>query len=269
MIMKELTKISVIGLTKLNNAEYANFSTRVSSLLMAAGASELGNETADVTRYNELLGKLSDLVARTTASVETAQMQALEKQRDQVGQYIIDTVRKQRSLPIASMAEAAEALYFILKPYVGFYALPNLQETITINGMLSDLNKDPYPTHLQTLGLTPFVEQLGLINAQYNVLTEQRVTTRNASQTEDSKTLRVEMDALYDYMTTLAFAQSLIKPTDITANFVSTLNGIITETNMAYNQRIAQASGSSSSSADSDTGSDTSSDDTSEQYPME
>jgi chorismate mutase len=42
-------------------------------------------------------------------------------------------------------------------------------------------------------------------------------------------------------MSTYAFAQSVVKPTQETAAFINRLNALVDETNALYNQRIAQA----------------------------
>ena len=44
-----------------------------------------------------------------------------------------------------------------------------------------------------------------------------------------------------DYISTVAFVQSVAHPTDATATFVTNLNALIDEMNALYNQRIAQA----------------------------
>ena len=55
------------------------------------------------------------------------------------------------------------------------------------------------------------------------------------------KRQRLRMDEEYDEMSTYAFAQSVVKPTQETAAFINRLNALVDETNALYNQRIAQA----------------------------
>lgn len=240
MPMKTIVKLKSPGLHKLNNAEYANLSNRMLNLAADTGAEALGVEDDDLDRYSVLLSQLNDLVARSYASAETAELEELDKQRDALGKYIIDTVNAGQSLPLASKAEAAKALWLVLKPYKGFHALPNQQETVTVSGMVFDLSKEGNVAHAATLGLTDYVNELNLVNTRYQTLTEQRTQSRESAKTDNSKTLRTEMDALYDYITTVGFCMSVVSPTEDTARFITQLNAIIDETTASYNQRIAQ-----------------------------
>lgn len=239
--MKEIVKINPIGLGKLNNAEYTNLATRTSTLINSTGAEALGIETADLDRYLELLQTMNELVAQSRISNETVEMQDTDKQREDVGVHLLTVVRTERTSPITARAAAARTLYNLLKPYIGFYRLPNDQETVTINGMLNDLAKEEYATQIETLGLVELIETLDTVNARYRNLSEQRSGSREAARIDSSKVVRAEMDALYDYMLTLAFVRSVATPTAETAAFVTRMNTIIDEVNTAYNQRMAQA----------------------------
>lgn len=238
--MKDLLNFKSLNLHKFNNAEHTSLIGRFISLSEAAGMEVLHYEEADMTRLNLLYKQMQDLVAHTSSAAETPEMQQLEEQRDKLGQYIIDTARNGASLPIASKAAAATELYRILKPYVGFYSLPNEQETVVINGMIADLAKEENTAHMATLGLTDYLIELSSVNAKYDNLSQQRSATRNASQTENSKTLRAEIDALYAYITTVAFAHNVVTPTEALAGYISMFNTYIDEANTAYNLRMAQ-----------------------------
>lgn len=243
--MKTIVKITEMGLGKLNNAEYTNLASRTSSLINSTGVEALGIEAADFDRYLELLQTMNELVAQSRISNETAEMQDTDKEREQIGVHLLTVVRTERTSPIASRSAAAQSLYNLLKPYIGFYRLPNEQETVTINGMLNDLAKVEYASSIETLGLVELIETLDTANARYRSLTEQRSGSREATRIDNSKVVRAEMDALYDYMMTVAFVQSVASPTAETAAFVSRMNTILAEVNTAYNQRMAQAKAAS------------------------
>ena len=66
-------------------------------------------------------------------------------------------------------------------------------------------------------------------------------TRNNREFVESAKKIRLRMDEEYDEMSTYAFAQSVVKPTQETAAFISRLNALVDEMNALYNQRIAQA----------------------------
>lgn len=117
--MRTIVEIQKIGLSKLNNAEYLNLLTRTGSFISAAGAEALGVEADVVERFEAQREQLSLLVERSYTSAETAEMTELDKQRDALGLYILDSVRNAQNVPIASKAEAAKALWIELKPPVG------------------------------------------------------------------------------------------------------------------------------------------------------
>lgn len=239
--MKEITRIKSINIGKLNNAEYANFASRFSSLLSPTELETFGLENVDYVRYITLLGTLNDLVAHSRISDETAEMQALDKERDAIGVHLMNIVRTERSSPIAARAKAAQSLYNVLKPYTGFQKLANQQETVTINGMLQDLQKEVNTDHMQTLGISPLRDALSEANDRYSMLTEARTASRESSKMDNSKIVRAEMDDLYDYMSTMIFVQSVAAPTEELSAAVAKLNAIIDEVSTSYNQRMAQA----------------------------
>lgn len=239
--MRNLSKFKGMGFGKLNLAEHVNFFTDFIALTAATDATVLHYEESDFTRLRELHNKEQDLVARSMANIETTEMQDLEKQRDDLGQYIIHTVRNGQSLPIATKAANAQRLWIVLKPYVGFYDQPHRQETATIDGMIMDLTKEENAPLVASLGLSEYVEELALVNARYRMLYTQRTAARDAAKSEDSKTLRAEMDALYDYITTVAFAHNVVTPSEGIEGYISLVNTTIDEINALYNQRMAQA----------------------------
>lgn len=238
--MEPILRFTESSFHKFNLAEYVNTADRFASLTQAIGAEALHYKAADMERYSELLGKLQDNLKRSIATAETAELLALDEQRDVLGRYIIDTVRASQNLPNKAKSEAATKLYLVLKPYEGFYKIANMQETATLNGMVIDLNKDANKAHVQTLGLQAEVDELTAVNTQYKILTDTRTVTREGAKVEDSKTIRTEMDALYDYITTVAFAHNVVSPSSQLSNYINQVNAIIDEANTSYNQRIAQ-----------------------------
>lgn len=218
--MEKLLKFYVQSFHKFNLAEYLNFSLRFHKFTVAVGAAVLHYKEADVARYSQLCDLLQDNMARTSAVAETAEMQKLEEQRDVLGRYIMDAVRGGQLLPLADAADAAQRLYLVLKPYEGFYALPNMQETVALSGMLLDLKKDGNDAHVQTLGLTSYVDELERVNTLYAQLTDERLSTRSGNKTAASKDVRAEMDALYDYITNVAFAYNVVAPDASIANYI-------------------------------------------------
>ena len=238
--MKDLLKFQPPKTARLNAAEYTNFIERFLSLTTAAGAGVVHYQQADVDRMTQLHGLLLDNVRRNMAAAETATLQELETLRDEKGQLILNGVKAGQSMVLPAIAEASKALWFVLSPYEGFHRLPNMQETATIEGMLLDLSKGDCPTHLATLGLTDYVAQLADANNRYVALEAQRTVSNSDAKAPDSKTIRTEMDALYTYITDVAFAHQVLNPTTELARYIRDVNDMIAEVNAAYNQRTGQ-----------------------------
>ena len=252
--MEKITKVKDINVTKLNNAEYRTFMARYGNLLAGGGGD---SESPDEISFdpNDPLGipqelrtafatdfaLLTDAVNQSSASEETAQMSALDKERDDLLIFITSTITQMTKSPLAAQRTAAEKLYLPVKPYIGAARLANLQETAAIEGLLVDLDKAGMPEALAAINLTEVVAALKEKNKQYATLTEQRANAKADDPVESAKKIRLRMDEEYDEMSTYAFAQSVVKPTQETAAFISRLNALVDETNALYNQRIAQA----------------------------
>ena len=252
--MEKITKVKDINITKLNNAEYRTFMARYGNLLAGGGGD---SESPDEISFdpNDPLGipqelrtafatdfaLLTDAVNQSSASEETAQMSALDNERDDLLIFITSTITQMTKSPLAAQRTAAEKLYLPVKPYIGAARLANLQETAAIEGLLVDLDKAGMPEALAAINLTEVVAALKEKNKQYATLTEQRANAKADDPVESAKKIRLRMDEEYDEMSTYAFAQSVVKPTQETAAFISRLNALVDETNALYNQRIAQA----------------------------
>ena len=252
--MEKITKVNIIYLQRLNNAEYRTFMARYGNLLAGGGGD---SESPDEISFdpNDPLGipqelrtafatdfaLLTDAVNQSSASEETAQMSALDKERDDLLIFITSTITQMTKSPLAAQRTAAEKLYLAVKPYIGAARLANLQETAAIEGLLVDLDKAGMPEALAAINLTEVVAALKEKNKQYATLTEQRANAKADDPVESAKKIRLRMDEEYDEMSTYAFAQSVVKPTQETAAFISRLNALVDETNALYNQRIAQA----------------------------
>ena len=133
---------------------------------------------------------------------------------------------------------AGKLLYNKLKAYVGIASLPVSQETAAIKGMLLDLRKPEFAEAVTTLGLTAYMNELERLNNLYEELVAKRSTARSAKSIgTDSRTVRQEMNSLYEDMNDLAFASNLLNGTDETAAFIRSVNTLIAETRTARNQR--------------------------------
>lgn len=125
-------------------------------------------------------------------------MLELDKQRDDLVVYTTTSVSQMTKSPLPTQRSAAQTVYNIIKPYAGIYKSPNQQETAQIEGLLIDLAKPGIPQHINTLGLTDVIVALSKANTDYANLTAQRTSSKAYAIKENSRAVRLRMDALYD-----------------------------------------------------------------------
>lgn len=244
--MKLIVKTKKILLERLNLAEYVNLMERILGLTQNTGAEALGIEPEVMSRMASLMEKLQDMLRRSFAHMETAQLLELKEQREKLAGKIINGVYYTQKLAGTGVIEshlvrAAQHLWPVLQPCSGLDRLPTMQSTTVIDAMLFDLNKEENLAHVATMGLTDHVVQLEQTNSRYHELTQQRTEARiQTAALGSSAPVRREMDQLYDYITTVAFCRSVTMPSEQTASFINMLNAIVTETKTAYNRRMAQ-----------------------------
>ena len=238
--MGSYLKINPIRLGKFNNAEYTNFMNRTLNQAVAVGFEKIGASEALIDNITANVNKMTDIVAQSRASVETAQIAKVDKKADELIVYLMATFRTNRTSPIQAMRTAAETLYLKTKPYVGCQTLLQGQQIQKMRGLLSDITTSEMSAHITTLGLSAVVEELGTITTQYSVLIEQRSASQLANKLDAGKTVRLELDEQYDDLVTIAFVTSVATPSKEATDFVVYMNKLIADTETAYNQRVAQ-----------------------------
>ena len=237
MLMK---KINAISLKKLNNAEYAYFAQQVSNLIHEGTAEKLHVSAATLTAFDANLKLLTDIVAQSRISDETADIVAVDKEADDLITYILSAIRSAKQSPVAAQKAAATTLYNATKPYAGIQQMAQRQEVQQARGLLTDLAKPDLKAHVQTLALQPAVDQLKTTVDRYASLLESRAASQVAADLGAAKPVREKMNDEYDEMTTVAFAFSIAAPAAELTTFITKLNKLIDDTTTAYNQSRAQ-----------------------------
>ena len=235
-----MEKINAISLKKLNNAEYAYFAQQVSNLIHEGTAEKLHVNAATLTDFDANLKLLTDIVAQSRISDETADIVAVDKEADDLITYILSAIRSAKQSPVAAQKAAATTLYNATKPYAGIQQMAQRQEVQQARGLLTDLAKPDLKAHVQTLALQPAVDQLKTTVDRYASLLESRSASQVAADLGAAKPVREKMNDEYDEMTTVAFAFSIAAPATELTTFITKLNKLIDDTNTAYNQSRAQ-----------------------------
>ena len=93
-------------------------------------------------------------------------------------------------------------------------------------------------TAVTALNLDAILTALETANKNYSALTDARSVTRTAESVADSKTVRAQLDSLYDDLVMHITAVNILTPSITEASaFLTALNQVIAETKAAYNRR--------------------------------
>lgn len=202
------------------------------------GAPKVGITAEQVTEAKTYLSEMNDLNRETRVKAETKSKAEIDRQRDALWTAIVQRILTSRNVPIQAESTAAEKLYIVVKPYTGMNRLPNNQQTETVKGLLTDLNKPEMLDAITTLGLENYIDELSTCNQQYETLVKGADVARaTANLGNKSDALLRQLTDLYREMADFAFATNLLHETEESLYFLSGLNGLIRDVETAYNLR--------------------------------
>lgn len=198
--MKKIIRILNLDIHSLNNAEYKNFMERFFKLIPLKAVSGEGDRPSelrllgeeenmtsdfvgisdeDKATFNADMLLLTDVVNQSRTNDNTALLLNLDKRRDPLVSFIINTTSIGRKSSNPAYAQACISLYNILKPYRGIQNIPMQQETAQIKGMLYDLDKPENKQKITLLHLDDTVSELR------NVRRIRRIVQRQNQRTGD------------------------------------------------------------------------------------
>lgn len=235
--MNPITKIKEISLQRLNNAEYTQFLSNIQNLVEVATPEKLGFTEELFEGFKANVEALTDIAKQSKISDETAELNALDKKRNEEAVYLLNAIKNDRKTPIEEKKKVAISLYNTTKPYIGLQKLPKRQATQTIESLVSDLEKPENAGNVSKLGLTEVLSTLKATNLRYKELTANRAESQVVANLESAKAVRKRADGQYDEIITRAFVASVANPTEQTKTFVLRLNKLIEDTQLAYKLR--------------------------------
>ena len=233
--MTAILKPNDINLARLNNAEFTFFAGQICTYVNEGTVEALHVPQETYSAFSANYNKLVDLVDQSRIASETVRITELDKQIDDLLSFFFSTVKTGYNHPIEAKRTAARALQNMMKPYFGVQSLPQRQQVQTVDGLLKDLKKKENKAHLTALGLSEELVYLEEMNAEYMLLIESRA----ANPVESAKPIRTVMYDQYDEIVTTAWAFSIASPSDALTAFITKVNKLIADTNLAYNQRMA------------------------------
>jgi cobalamin biosynthesis Mg chelatase CobN len=234
------TKISVFGLAKLTNANHVDFHHKFYQYFTATTAAKLNVNAKTATAYQQSQLVEQDIVKRQSGSALSPQLEAKDKQRDQVLYYVFNIYYLAEKAPFAAQREAFAALKPVMKPYQAIYNHAYAQEDAEIIGLLKDLRADNLKAHIEILGLTPVLNKLEELNKEFIALNNQR--TSEIPPATDTKAARAETDRLYSEIVDKANATVQLQTNPEAEKFVTDINNLISETQNTYNVQMGMLS---------------------------
>lgn len=235
--MGRIIKIKLIGLSKLNNAEYTHFMGAVKGYAEVATAEKLGVEPTLLDKFKENILLLTDAAKQARVHNETQNLLQLSKDRVSVFRYLLSFFKMERKSPVEVRRKAATELFNATKTYMGSEKLPVRQLTQTIESLVLDLEKPEHIKNIRLLGLFESLQELKTVNESYKTLAANRTESQLANPLDNAKKLRKEVDEQYDEITTRGFVSSVANPSEEASKFVASVNKLIDEVNIAYKQR--------------------------------
>jgi len=192
--MKEILKAN---LNNARNAEHYQFHSDVLSIVTAevATAQKIDGLRSD---YVALFDKENAAFIQNRAYESTKEIEAKDRERDDLFLYIKQTVDSNLHCPVATKKAAAEKLAFAMKPYRSANSKAFAENTAQVTNLVLDLQSEAYAGYVQLLGLTEAVAQLQAANDEFNAIYMGRSGEKLVrASSETMKSIRPKVDAAY------------------------------------------------------------------------
>lgn len=189
--------------------------------------------------FQALGTKLKDLVRQSKVSKETAKIQKIEEEIDDLLVAIIGVIRSTMKSPVANKKEASTELYNAIGTYGDAYRKAMRYKMGLVDSLLYDLAKPELTELVSALGLDNEVESLTLKYAQCKVLMDSRSNAKVKISKDKTLNIRKKIDELLEIMVTCIRSLYYKTPTDELGELILSLNQLLAESETNYNQRMA------------------------------
>ena len=238
--MKAFLDVKSVKLEQLNNDEYAQFVKSVLNLVQNASLEKLSVEQEVYDALQSYHENLTEATRQSRFSNETKDITQLDRQRCDYLIFLLSSFRFEQKNAIAERREAAAMLHKNMKRYSGIQALPLRQKSQTIEGFLKDITKPEFEKYVNTLGISQTITSLTEVNKECQKLIEGRAESQVTNKPINTKKVRKEATKLYRYVTRCASSSHAVFQSSESANFITLLNKLITDTMNANKQRTTQ-----------------------------
>lgn len=236
---KDFTLRSFTSAKRFSAAEYSFLISGVEGQINAFGVEGLDFPSGVFDNFQALGTKLKDLVRQSKVSKETAKIQKIEEEIDDLLVAIIGVIRSTMKSPVANKKEASTELYNAIGTYTDAYRKAIRYKMGLVDSLLYDLVKPELSELVSALGLDNEVESLTLKHAQCKVLMDSRSNAKVKISRKKILDIRKEIDELLEIMVTCIRSLYYKTPTDELGELILSLNQLLAESETNYNQRMA------------------------------
>ena len=192
--MKEILKAN---LNNARNAEHYQFHSDVLSIVTEEVAAAQKIESLR-SEYVVLFEKENAAFIQNRAYESTKDVEAKDRERDDLFLYIKQTVDSNLYCPVANKKAAAEKLSFAMKPYRSANTKAFAENTAQVTNLVQDLQSEAYAGYVELLGLTEAVAQLQVANNEFNAIYMGRSGEKLVrASNENMKSIRPKVDTAY------------------------------------------------------------------------
>lgn len=192
--MKEILKAN---LNNARNAEHYQFHADVLSVFTEQMATEhkIENLRAD---YAALFQKENTAFIQNKAYEATKEIEAKDRERDELFLYVKQTIDSNLYCPVASKKAAAQKLQFVLKPYRSANTKPFAENTAQVSNLVEDMQLPENAEYVTALGLAEAITQLKAANDAFNAVYMGRSGEKlTRASNENMKSIRPKVDEAY------------------------------------------------------------------------
>ncbi|MFI3258088.1 MAG: DUF6261 family protein [Spirochaetales bacterium] len=222
--MESIIKVVPVGISKLNNSEYAFFMERCIELIREAEAENIGVSESDVTDFAAQVSLLSSVLKSTKASDETQKLRELDAKRNNILSTLFAAIRSARTSSNEAKNEAGNSLCLVIKPFMSIKRQPLKQKSQQIVSLNEHLSTSENAGYITVLDLQEELTSLVSFNDEYINLYTKRLDEREATSCLPH---REACDEYYNLIKIKAEGSANISQTAQAISFVTKLNKLI------------------------------------------
>lgn len=239
---KTYLKITGSGCSWFKLALHAAFHARIHQKLEAVEDKTVINLTeADIEEYGESIEAENDLSRNPRRSSKTEEKSDIDEQRDSLVSFAQNQVTNGKNAPVEKMRTASKTLAPVMDAYKGIQKEADNAETQLIRGMIKDLRKEEYATHVTALGLDEVIDELERVNNEFDALQAERTDVKvKKGEVPGSREQRAWTDDMFQQICAIVFAAQLTctdaEKLKVIEQLIRDFNGIIDEFRTSYNK---------------------------------